>query len=105
MTNEKVLMVLHGLRMSYICDPNECPLEEKDESHILCKGCDEHHEALAMAIEALEKQSEIVHCGQCEHWVEMEFNGFDKPMTACALAGYMIGEDGFCVYGTERDEE
>lgn len=56
MTYEKALMILHGLRMSYICDPNECQLEEKDENHILCKGCDEHHEALVMAIKALEKQ-------------------------------------------------
>ena len=54
MTYEKAKLVLEAMRMSYICDPNECKLDEYDADNIACKMCDEGHEALAMAIEALE---------------------------------------------------
>lgn len=56
MTNEKALSVLEGIRMTYICDTNECKLDKYDPNELACKMCDEGHEALKIAIEALKKQ-------------------------------------------------
>ncbi|MDO4801294.1 MAG: hypothetical protein Q4A15_03935 [Prevotellaceae bacterium] len=55
MTNKEARDWVDIARMGYICDPNECGLEKGGDP---CKAfhCDEIHDALVMAIEALEKQ-------------------------------------------------
>lgn len=52
MTKEEAIFWLDAIRMAYICDPNECGCELGGD---LCKvhHCDEHHEALVMAIKSL----------------------------------------------------
>lgn len=55
MTTQETINFVDIARMGYICDPHECGLEKGGD---LCKAfhCDEIHDALAMAIEALKKQ-------------------------------------------------
>lgn len=63
-----------------------------------------HDVAMGMAIEALEKQSEIVHCKDCKHWVD-GVAGCTECIKMCEYAHYMVGENGFCTYGEWSDEE
>lgn len=53
-------------------------------------------EALNMAIEAL-KEPEIVHCKDCVYWKAARIG-------ICGLAGYFIGERGYCLYGKKAGE-
>ena len=52
--------------------------------------------ALDMAIAALQ-EPEIVRCKDCKHWID-DYPYSDK-VKKCELAGYMVGENGYCVYG------
>ena len=54
-------------------------------------------EALCMAIEAL-KDPEIVHCKDCVYWKAARIG-------ICGLAGYFIGERGYCLYGKAGEQE
>ena len=56
----------------------------------------EFQEACRMAIEALQ-EPEIVHCKDCKYWID-DYPYSDK-VKKCELAGYMVGENGHCVYG------
>ena len=53
-------------------------------------------EACDMAIEALEKP-EIVHCKDCVYWKAARIG-------ICGLAGYFIGERGYCLYGKAGEQ-
>ena len=53
-------------------------------------------EALSLAIAALQ-EPEIVHCKDCKYWID-DYPYSDK-VKKCELAGYMVGENGYCVYG------
>lgn len=72
MTNKKAIDIVDGLRMAYICDPNECRLTMYDKDNEACKACDEHHDALAMAVEALkevERHNETFEwCTDCKEY-------------------------------------
>lgn len=57
----------------------------------------EHGEFLAAAIEALQ-EPEIVHCKDCKYWIGTE------DIKQCSLAGYLIGERGYCLYGVRAGE-
>ena len=52
--------------------------------------------ALDMAIEAL-KEPEIVHCKDCVYWKAARIG-------ICGLAGYFIGERGYCLYGKAGEQ-
>lgn len=60
MTYEESIIVLHGLRMDYICsaceEHNNPKLKNFPRDCPLYINCNKAHDALAMAIEALEKQ-------------------------------------------------
>lgn len=60
-------------------------------------------EAVGAAMEALERQIEIVHCKDCHVW--MKFEELGEHAGVCLLAGWMIGENGFCLYGERKVEE
>lgn len=62
-------------RMGYICDPNDCGLE-KDGDTCRAFHCDEIHDALVMAMDAIEKQTPKKpkwghHCPNCENWLQV----------------------------------
>lgn len=54
-------------------------------------------EACNIAIEAL-KEPEIVHCKDCVYWKAARIG-------ICGLAGYFIGERGYCLYGKAGEQE
>ena len=59
-------------------------------------------EALNMAIAALQ-EPEIVRCKDCKHWIDDY--PYSNIVKKCELAGYMVGEKGYCVYGQKLGEE
>ena len=55
-------------------------------------------EAIGAAIAEMEKQFDIVHCKDCHAWTK-NYAGLGDHVGVCILAGWMIGENGFCLYG------
>lgn len=51
--------------------------------------------AFTIALEALQ-EPEIVHCKDCKYWIGTE------DIKQCSLAGYLIGERGYCLYACVR---
>lgn len=58
-------------------------------------------EAIDIAIEAMEKQSEIVHCKDCEYWDKdlKCVSDIGDYLGVCMHAKWFCGEEGFCLYG------
>jgi hypothetical protein len=40
-----------------------------------------------------------VRCGECKHWGRIETPRDTEAVKQCAVGGYMINKDGFCVFG------
>lgn len=60
--------------------------------------------SLDMAIEALEKQSNIVHCKDCQNWKTITIETLDGRNTEagqCELTKWLCGGQGYCMYGKE----
>ena len=91
MTNEEAREWVDIARMGYICDPQECGLEKgKDPCKVF--HCDEIHNALVMAIEALEKQAHS--CGDCRHADYVS----DKAIYCLKYSCVMAIDNGYSVY-------
>ena len=71
-----------------------------------CKKCAEEHEQLAEWLEELKKYREmdIVHCKDCKHW-GTGVPGETENIKCCEHGGYMVGENGYCVYGEKECAE
>ena len=52
--------------------------------------------AIDMVIETLQ-EPEIVHCKDCKYWM--------RTRNKCGLAGYLISERGYCLYGKKAGEQ
>lgn len=48
----------------------------------------------APAVDAVE----VTHCRECKHWID-GFAGCTEHIKACEYGGYMVGGNGYCVYG------
>ena len=72
----------------------------------MCLKCAEEHEQLAEWLEELKKYREmnIVHCKDCKHW-GTGVAGETKNIKCCEYGKYMVGENGYCVYGEKECEE
>lgn len=46
----------------------------------------------------------VVRCGDCAHWKPCEVKGYEGHKY-CEWAGWLVGENGYCVYGEKKDEE
>ena len=92
---ERIQEVMTIIRTQHMCKDmdGECTTEDR-ETYI------QRFEALRMAIEALQ-EPEIVHCKDCKHWInDYPYSNIVKK---CELAGYMVGEKGYCVYGERKE--
>lgn len=52
-------------------------------------------------------KAEIVRCKDCKHWGkhdDTEVPGETDHVKACEYAFWMVGENGYCVYGEWREE-
>lgn len=45
----------------------------------------------------------VVHCKDCEHW-GMGIAGETEHIKCCEYGKYMVGENGYCVYGNKVQE-
>ena len=45
------------------------------------------------------------HCKDCKHWMDFPNCGCTEFVKVCALAEYMIGQNGYCLYGERKDGE
>ena len=64
--------------------------------------------AKALVIEALEEQSEIVHCKDCKYWKIITIEtiyGRTAKVGQCELTKWLCGEQGYCMYGKEVEDE
>ena len=56
-------------------------------------------------IEHLEKQpTAVTHCKDCKHWAD-KVAGCTEHVKLCTVGGYMVGENGYCVYGEQAIKE
>ena len=46
---------------------------------------------------------EVVRCKDCKHWKNFKHLGCTDFVKVCGLANYMIGENGYCMYGERKD--
>lgn len=47
---------------------------------------------------------QLVRCKDCKHWKHFEHLGCTDFVKVCGLANYMIGENGYCLYGERKEE-
>lgn len=45
-----------------------------------------------------------VHCKDCKHWLH-DFPGCTDAIGRCEWANYMVGCNGYCVYGERRTDD
>lgn len=71
-----------------------------------CKKCAEEHEQLARWLEELKKYREmnIVHCKDCKYW-GTDIAGETENVKCCEYGKYMVGMNGYCVYGEKECTE
>ena len=69
-----------------------------------CKKCAEEHEQLAKWLEEFKEYREmnIVHCKDCKHWGN-GVPGETENVKCCEYGKYMVGENGYCVYGEKKE--
>ena len=44
-------------------------------------------------------------CKDCKHWKHFDHVGCSDLAKVCTLANYMIGANGYCLYGERREGE
>ena len=68
-----------------------------------CKKCAEEHEQLAKWLEEFKEYRDmnIVHCKDCKHW-GTGVAGETENVKCCEYGKYMVGENGYCVYGEKE---
>lgn len=69
MDKQRARLLIDCNRMAYICDPQECG-HEYDENNGWCKNCQEHYEALVIAVECIDKciEQEESPCTNCQEF-------------------------------------
>ena len=50
----------------------------------------------------LEAPSPVIHCRNCKHWSD-GVAGCTDHIKCCKIGFYMVGENGYCVYGEAKD--
>ena len=43
-------------------------------------------------------------CKECKYWKHFDHIGCTEFVKVCTLAYYMIGENGYCLYGERRED-
>ena len=56
-------------------------------------------------IEAADVVEVPCRCKDCKHWMDFPNCGCTDFVKVCALAEYMIGQNGFCLYGERKNGE
>ena len=71
-----------------------------------CIECAEEHEQLARWLEELKayREVKIIHCKDCKHW-GTGGAGETENIKCCEFGKYMVGANGYCVYGEKECAE
>ena len=78
-----------GFRETYNpCDECNYSYSKNNQEMGMCKICE---------FNKLLQEPEIVHCKDCVYWKAARIG-------ICGLAGYFIGEKGYCLYGKAGEE-
>lgn len=70
-----------------------------------CKECERKclwHRVVAKA-PAADVVEVPCRCKDCKHWMDFPNCGCTDAVKVCALAEYMIGQNGYCLYGERKD--
>ena len=95
MNNEEAIEYLGKHYLAYI------PFFQENREQIK-----KHNKVMDIAIECIEKQSNIVHCKDCKNWsYPYLVEGFNKnaQIGFCKLTKWLCGEQGYCMYGSEEE--
>lgn len=46
---------------------------------------------------------DVIQCKECRHWTD-GVNGCTDHVKCCKIGYYMVGENGYCVYGERRSD-
>lgn len=44
----------------------------------------------------------VTHCKDCKHWAD-KVAGCTEHVKLCTIGGYMVGKNGYCVYGEKGE--
>ena len=80
-----------------------------DDYNEACDGdCEKCSDMEDRIIEALAMQNNIVHCKDCQNWKTTTIETLDGRTTKagqCELTKWLCGEQGYCMYGREVEDE
>ena len=84
---------------------NKFPKEQLDMLYEQAKKVDVTGLTTAILKELKEyRDMNIVHCKDCKHWGS-GVAGETENIKCCEYGGYMVGENGYCVYGEKESAE
>lgn len=46
---------------------------------------------------------EVVRCRECKNWIHKDLIGCTDFVKLCKWGGYMVGANGYCVYGERKE--
>ena len=49
-------------------------------------------------------ETELIRCKECRHWAD-GVSGCTDHVKCCKIGFYMVGENGYCVYGERRTDD
>lgn len=76
-------------------------IEELKRNIILPYGGSISLETAKISIKAIDFKSRICHCKECIHWVN-GVPGCTEHVKFCNIGKYLVGENGYCVYGEKK---
>lgn len=83
------MIMEEGFRETYNpCDECDYSYGKNNQEMGMCKICE---------FKKLLEEPEIVHCKDCIYWIGTRIG--EEELKQCVLAGYLIGERGYCLYG------
>ena len=107
MTYEEVNRIFRTKFLGTCCIDleNDDGIYDCESPTMTCEKC-RIAEAERMILDALEKQSNIVHCKDCQNWkiITIEtIDGRTAEAGQCELTKWLCGEQGYCMYGREAE--
>lgn len=109
MSNQEVMEALrYCAEGRFVCD--FCPAFEfcdMDYEKVMGLAANRMQD-LMIGNERLKKKAanavEVVRCKDCKHW-GTGYIGETEHVKECEFAMYMVGENGYCVYGEKKEED
>ena len=80
------------------------------QMYMICEVCQTENIFIDAIIDEIDNAPdvdavEVVRCKDCKHWKHLAHLGCTDFVKLCSLANYMIGANGYCLYGERKDNE